>query len=207
LGEIASRRSLELLASFATTGIQTYIANDPRKEELFIEQLQAAVMETHATILSEAQRAGSKMKTTITMIMTRWPVGYVVQVGDSRCYLLREGKLMQVTRDQTLAQYVIDAGVENADTIKAAWGNVLSSSVGGKYITPAITKIDVHWDDRFLLCTDGLTAHLTDEKIRDLLAASGSAREACEALVDEALEAGGTDNVTVVIGSPRRPTP
>lgn len=204
-GEVASRRSLEILASYASSCIQTYIANDLRRESEFVDQLRTAVMEAHANIVSEASRAAKRMMTTITMLMTRWPTGYVVQVGDSRCYVLRNGELYQVSKDQTLAQDLVDAGAGNVEQLNKTWGHVLSSSMGGKVISPVITKVDVKWNDLYLLCSDGLTGHVSDDQIREILLASSSAQQACEELVQAALVGGGSDNITVVIGSPRRP--
>jgi protein phosphatase len=76
---------------------------------------------------------------------------------------------------------------------------VLASAVGSD-LAPVTTAFDLEWGDRLLLCTDGLTDHLTDDEIRDVLAGASSARAACKTLVDRALERGGSDNVTVVVG-------
>jgi len=202
-GGEASRKTLEGLVYYALTGLKTYLAHDPRSEEAFLGELRAAVLKCHDQIVAESEGLRRGMKTTLTMAMTRWPVGYVVQVGDSRCYGLREGELTQLTRDQTLAEELVDAGVGRPSDLRGKWGDVLSSSIGGSSVDIVITKVQMKWDDVYLLCSDGLTKHVSDERIREILMVNDSARKAAEALINAALEGGGSDNVTVFVGAIR----
>ena len=78
--------------------------------------------------------------------------------------------------------------------------NVLASAIGGPQAAPTVTRLDQHWGDIGLLCSDGLTKHVPDERIRERLVAMTSARQVCEALLADALDAGGTDNVTILVG-------
>jgi protein phosphatase len=204
-GGVASRRTLEGLVYYALTGLKTYLAGDPRSEEAFLEELRASVLRCHEKILAESAGLKRGMKTTLTMAMTRWPIGYVVQVGDSRCYGLRDGVLQQLTRDQTLAQELVDAGVGRPTEIRDRWGDVLSSSIGGSSVDIVISRVEMQWNDVYLLCSDGLTKHVSDERIREILMVNDSAKAAAEALVNAALEEGGTDNVTVFVGAIRKP--
>jgi len=202
-GGVASRRTLEELVYYALTGLETCLSAEHGSEQEFLEKLRAAVLRCHEELLAESEGLHRGMKTTLTMAIARWPMGYVVQVGDSRCYLLRDGEIAQLTRDQTLAQDLVDAGVGRASQIQLAWGDVLSSSIGGSSVDIVITKTEMQWGDVYLLCSDGLTKHVSDEQIRDILVDNDTAEAAAEALVEAALAGGGTDNVTVFIGAVR----
>jgi protein phosphatase len=124
---------------------------------------------------------------------------YILQVGDSRCYRLREGQLQQLTRDQTVAQDLVDQGLlPPANAIRSPFAHVLSSSIGGN-TQPAVSGFALTTGDVHLLCTDGLTKHVSDQRIRERLLNLTSSEQACRALVQDALDGGGTDNVTVVV--------
>jgi len=141
------------------------------------------------------------MATTLTLWMGVWPWYYLLQVGDSRYYLYREGKLTQITRDQTIAQELLDQGVfTRAVAERSQFKNVLSSAIGGESSMPVITRLRADWGNVHLLCTDGLTKHVNDEQIAQRLASMTSAKQVCEQLLQDALDAGGTDNITVVVG-------
>jgi protein phosphatase len=141
------------------------------------------------------------MATTLTLYLGIWPRSYLLQVGDSRCYLLRDGELIQITRDQTMAQEMVDLGVMSAaDAARTPLANTLSSSIGGHQSDPKVTRFDMAWGHVLLLCSDGLTRHVPDERIRDMLRSMTSAKQVCEDLLQAALDDGGTDNITVVVG-------
>jgi protein phosphatase len=76
---------------------------------------------------------------------------------------------------------------------------VLSSSIGGHATAPVVTRLDQSWDNVGLLCSDGLTKHVPDERIAERLRAMTSSRQACEALLQDALDGGGTDNISIVV--------
>ena len=78
--------------------------------------------------------------------------------------------------------------------------HVLSSSIGGAHTSPVVTRMANKWDNVHLLCTDGLTKHVTDERITERLRTMTSARQVCQDLLQDALDDGGTDNITVVVG-------
>jgi len=141
------------------------------------------------------------MATTLTLYLGVWPRAYLLQVGDSRCYLLRNGELTQITRDQTMAQEMVDLGVMKAEEAAGTrLAHTLTSSIGGHQTDPKITRFDMTWGHVLLLCSDGLTRHVSDERIRDVLRSMTSARQACEDLLRDALEGGGSDNITIVVG-------
>jgi protein phosphatase len=145
------------------------------------------------------------MGTTLTLAYVLWPRAYVIHAGDSRAYLHRDGVLQQLTRDQTVAQRMVDEGLlapEKADSTR--WANVLSSCISAR---PEALQMDVYRvtlqaGDTLVLCTDGLTKPLTDDAIAGHLAAvpRDGAATVVQRLVDAANDAGGPDNITAVAG-------
>jgi protein phosphatase len=130
-----------------------------------------------------------------------WPYAYVLQVGDSRYYIYRDDVLTQVTRDQTYAEDLVDAGAISRDQAKdSPLKNVLSSAIGGKENLPVVTRLTSHWDNIHLMCSDGLTKHVSDDRIKSRLKTMVSARETAELLLQDALDDGGTDNITIIVG-------
>src|SRR5205814_152921 len=114
-----------------------------------------------------ATRADPKpMATTLTLVIGVWPWCYVVQVGDSRCYHFDGQALRQITRDQTIAQELVDVGALPADKLdKSPYKHVLASSIGGEEASPAISRFDLRRSGTVLMCSDGLTRHVTDAEI------------------------------------------
>ena len=140
--------------------------------------------------------------TTVTLVTLVWPRAYVIHVGDSRGYFFRNGRLKQFTRDQTMGNYLVDIGaVTEQHAQKAGLYNVLSSAVGGDFV-PTVGVVDLEVGDVLLLCTDGLTKHVTDDRIAEVLSKEPP-EAAAQWLIDDALAGGGTDNVTVVVATPQ----
>jgi protein phosphatase len=203
-GEEASRFALEEVTQYVTQSLQCYYSADAR-DEAFRGLLQEAALRLHARVLERAESDSELrgMATTLTLVLGVWPWIYLLQVGDSRYYIFREGRLMQVSRDQTMAQALLDQGViTRADLERSPWSHVLSSAIGGKQTEPAVTRLQNDWRNVHLFCSDGLTKHVSDQQIVKRLSAMQSSRQACEALLQDALDGGGTDNVTIVIGRP-----
>jgi protein phosphatase len=99
-----------------------------------------------------------------------------------------------------MAQDLVDQGVLPAEAAEGTrLANVLSSSIGGQQTAPVVTRLDQSWENVGLLCSDGLTKHVTDERIAERLRTMTSSRQACEALLQDALEGGGSDNITIVV--------
>lgn len=201
-GEKASATALEIVTDYVVGSMNCYYSADS-SETSFIDALQAAAMRSHDAVLERAKAEGvtRSMATTLTLWMGVWPWSYLLQVGDSRYYLYRDGQLTQVSRDQTLAQDLVDQGVfTRAVGERSRFAHVLSSAIGGEQTMPVITRVRNDWGAAHLLCSDGLTKHLSDAHIAERLAGMTSARQVCERLVQDALEDGGSDNVTVIVG-------
>ncbi len=207
-GKEASQTAVESVLDYVTHSMQCFYTSDPHHEDDFLKALHEAVMLSHELVRQKAgsDAAEERMATTLTMLMGVWPHAYVVQVGDSRCYQLRDGILKRVTKDQTLVQQLVDDGVVHpSDADQSPWKHILSSAIGGSAAAPVTTKIDFQWGDVLLLCTDGLTQHVSEEEIEDQLNRLESAEQVGRDLVSLALERGGSDNVTVVVGRLRAP--
>ena len=203
-GEEASSLALDTIVSYVTNSMRCFYKLDDRAHQDLLAELATVVQKSNATVREEASRAGghARMATTLTMAHVLWPRAYVVQIGDSRCYHLRAGALRQVTRDQTYAQELFDRGaLSREEAEQSPLSQVLTRAIGGEAadLTPEIGEVDLEPGDALLLCTDGLTKHVSDAGIERLCGAGAGARGVCEALVAAALEGGGSDNVTVVM--------
>jgi serine/threonine protein phosphatase PrpC len=200
-GGEASRIALEAVSQYVSQSMRCYYASSADDRE-FSKALQDAARECHAELLrrGEEDHEYRGMATTLTLFLGVWPRAYLLQVGDSRCYELRQGDLAQITRDQTMAQELVDLGIlTRAAAALTRFAHTLSSSIGGRKTAPVVTRLDVTWGDVFLLCSDGLTKHVSDERIRDRLRSMTSAKQVCDDLLQEALEGGGTDNITLIV--------
>jgi serine/threonine protein phosphatase PrpC len=201
-GEVASRTALEGVTQYVSRSMRCYYAASSGDDKELFEALQEGALQSHEELMRQGQENPEYrgMATTLTLYLGVWPRAYLLQVGDSRCYLLREGELTQVTRDQTMAQELIDLGVlTRASAAGTRYERTLSSSIGGSQTAPAVSKFDLAWDTVVLLCSDGLTKHVPDQRIRERLRAMTSAKQVCEDLLLDALNDGGTDNITLIV--------
>jgi protein phosphatase len=150
------------------------------------------------------------MGTTMTLAGNVGEDLVIAHVGDSRAYLFREGELRRLTRDQTMAQMLADAGeIRPEEVATHRLRHVLTGAITTeKGDVPAEFHLMRLLDgDQLLLSTDGLTEMATEQKISETLARAAPAQETCRALVDLALQGGGKDNVTVVLARYRIPRP
>ena len=181
------------------------LTTDPEREEEIVNRIRIAFGEAHETLLELEERGvkGSAV-TTLTMLIAIWPRAFIVHAGDSRAYRLRDGELTQLTTDQTMAQALIDSGAMSRDVAEASpLKHVLVSALGSSQLDPQVRVLSLERQDVLFLCSDGLTKHVSDEEIREHLIRPTAAEPICQSLVDLALERGGEDNVTVVVGKAR----
>lgn len=150
----------------------------------------------------EEDRSLQGMGTTLTVALTLGAEVIIGHIGDSRAYLFRGGKLHQLTKDHTLAQALIEAGIAGEDdTSTRAMRNVLTAALGsiGERTDPQVQRFHLADGDQILLCTDGLSGMVSDDVIAAELTAATSSDAACQALISQALAGGGKDNITVVL--------
>ena len=193
-GDVASATALQPLVELEEAGPPS----DPERA------LAEAVNDAHARVRAEAAADPSRtgMGTTLTVAAVIDGHLHLVHVGDSRCYLLRNGELEQRTVDHTPVQLAVDAGrLDPAQARHHPERHVLAQAVGldGGIQVDARGGLQLAVDDRVLLCSDGLTEMVPDERIAALLGADLPARTLAERLCAEAVEAGGVDNVTTVV--------
>jgi len=208
-GEEASRSALLAVAQYVARSTHAFYVSEDAEPEEFARILSDAAMQCHAELLERGQQGAGRgrMATTLTLWLGLWPQAYLLQVGDSRCYLFRDDELSQISRDQTMAQDLVDQGVlSRTKAHNTKWAHVLSSAIGGQDAAPVVNRIVRDWGTVVLLCSDGLTKHVPDERIAERLRALTSSQQACEALLQDALDDGGTDNITMIIGRTIRPS-
>jgi len=139
------------------------------------------------------------MGTTATVVVVSQDTAYWSHVGDSRLYHFHTGSLTQVTTDHTFVQdLVADGTLSQKEADRHPLRNVLDQCVGCGSLKAESGRFKVMAGDRLLLCSDGLIKHVSDDSIKAVLA-KGNARQSVQELIDQALHAGGKDNITVVI--------
>jgi protein phosphatase len=147
--------------------------------------------------------------TTLTTAFSAGNELFIAHVGDSRAYLWRNGKLHRLTHDQTYAQLLADAGQISQDEVDTHHlRHVLTEALGvseGK-INVQVKRMQLEDADCLLLCTNGLTSMVTEDQIATILTSAANPQETCAQLVNAALEHGGTDNVTALLGKYSIPT-
>jgi hypothetical protein len=140
------------------------------------------------------------MGATLVALFIRGDEAYIAEVGDSRGYLLRKGRLRQITRDQSLVQLLVDQGVMTPDEARASPSkNVILQAMGlAKDVRVAIARLRLRAGDRFVLCSDGITNPVSDPELQKILTDS-EPRAACETMIALANDRGGDDNQTAIV--------
>lgn len=191
-GEVASALVLSSLAQA--------LASPPEPTTSHV-QLTSAVKDAHRYVWAEACARGIDMGATLTAVFVRGRAAYVAEVGDSRAYLLRNGRITQLTRDQSYVQMLLDRGAVGAQKAQdLPFRNVILQAMGyQEHLKVALGRLDLRQRDCLLLCSDGLTNEVPDRTIRDVILGSPDLVHAADRLVDLANEHGGRDNETVVL--------
>jgi PPM family protein phosphatase len=203
-GEFASRTALtKLIELIIETPDWIMGLEETPKVEAVLDRMTERFFQVDRTLKKQvgSDPSLSGMGTTLTAAAILKNDIIVGHIGDSRAYLFRSGMLKQLTRDHTVAQELIDAGVGVADAVTRSMRHVLTAALGslGTRITPEVQRLQLRPYDEILLCTDGLTKMVDDQTIASTLRTAESAAQACEDLTSLALAAGGSDNVTVIV--------
>ncbi|WP_165367358.1 PP2C family protein-serine/threonine phosphatase [Phytoactinopolyspora endophytica] len=193
-GEVASASVSHVIAAFA------FQAERHRNPVTLLEDaIGFAFTHLRQGVTLDPGRSG--MATTLTAVLAHRDGFALAHLGDSRGYLLRGTMLQQITRDDTFVQELVDAGkISRDDAASHPYRSVVVKSVTADD-RPVTSVMPLHLvvGDRLLLCSDGLTDLVPDETVATILS-EGSPTDAARRLVDAALEAGGKDNVTCVVG-------
>jgi PPM family protein phosphatase len=207
-GEHASRRAIGALVEIATQIPDWTLKLDDADADELMQRAEAYFGRVDAILEAEAAAdpALAGMGTTMTMVYLVDRDLLLAHVGDSRAYRFRAGGLTRLTQDQTMAQALADAGVIAAEEVKShRQRHILTGALGAKSGAPRVElgRHDLRDHDRVLVASDGLTEMVPDERIAAILAGESDPAAACAALVAAALDAGGTDNVTVLVADCR----
>ncbi|MCA9191773.1 MAG: serine/threonine-protein phosphatase [Planctomycetales bacterium] len=206
-GHRASMLAIDLLITQLLNSVHWFFQVEkgvPEQDESFIEDLKSMLRNAHLAIENEAMRnsATKGMGTTLTMAYVIWPWMYVVHAGDSRCYLLRDEKLQQLTRDHTISNQLFESGGLTRDEANASpWSNVLYNALGAgaSGVEPEVQKIRLEIGDQIMLCSDGLYRYIGDSEIAELMLTEIDPHECCRLLVEMANLRGGADNITAIV--------
>lgn len=202
-GDHASRLAIQTMVHLAGDATSWVMKLNDLDAQQIHPRVDAYVKRIHATLQETAAQSDE-----LAGMGTTWTSAHIfgnrcitVQIGDSRAYLFRHGQLKQITHDQTVAQALIDCGVEPERV--SMFQHVLTNCLGGdlRRVTAAVQPVELEAGDWLLLCTDGLTGMVSDEEITEELLCHQSPEVACRALIERALAAGGKDNVTVVVAA------
>jgi protein phosphatase len=192
-GEIASQIAVDVTA-------ETLFAAE-NLHRLPARQLCAAVQAAHQAICQRNGGGRGGMSSTLTALHAGRDIITIAQVGDSRAYLFSRGKLLQLTEDQTVVRMMLKKGLlTEEEARKHPDRNVILQALGqGQDIEPEMRGVRFQDGDCVLLCTDGLSSFVPQQRIEAILQAEKHENVRCQRLIEEALAAGGPDNVTVLL--------
>jgi PPM family protein phosphatase len=196
-GEVASQLAVDIIYEKLSQG------DPPANHDELARRLVNAVEEAGGRIFGEARadRTRRGMGTTATIAALLDTRLFVAQVGDSRAYMLRGDKFVQVSRDQSLVNQLIEAGQlteEEAETFEH--NNIILQALGtAETVQVDLTFVDLRKGDTLLVCSDGLSGMVRADEMREVLLNYREPFDACKELVDRANRAGGHDNITVIV--------
>jgi protein phosphatase len=210
-GALASRTTLLTAMRFILQSRKWALSfDDPstRKHEIDLLAIRArgylAAAQAEIRRQVEQNPGCAGMGSTFTGVYVVGYDAFVLHIGDSKAFVLRDGALEKITRDHTMAQQIADMGViRQEDVAKHELQHVLTRAVGAYDAQADFQPFELRDGDRLLLCSDGLTDMVDDFTIASLISTASGTQEACAALVRAALEAGGRDNVTAIVAALR----
>ena len=199
-GEVASQMAVDVIHQHVVGGLplERALTRDDIARRLVrsVEEAGFRIFEA-----ARADRSRRGMGTTVTAAALGDETLFLAQVGDSRAYVLRDERLTQVTRDQSLVNQLIEAGQlteEEAETFEH--NNIILQALGtSDHVQVDLTYAELRAGDRVMLCSDGLSGMIRNEEIRKILVAAATPAEASRVLIERANAAGGHDNITVVV--------
>lgn len=197
-GELASRMAVGYIAQYVALHPLSSIKEKPMLRAYFKKCFQGA----NELIYNKAKQDGENegMATTAVLCYLRDDVAYVVNVGDSRAYLIRDDSILQITEDHTCVQSMLKSGIISEDqALSHPDRNMITRAIGGEpAVVPDFFMFDVCVGDTLLLCTDGLYGEISAERILEIAQESSTMHRLANYLVDEANQQGGSDNISVI---------
>lgn len=204
-GEVASAVTIDAMAHYAFEAMPWVLRRSDCSTGELATGLRDALQQAQQRIRRVAKRKGlsPNLGTTFTLAYVTWPDCYLVHVGDSRAYLLREGTLHRLTRDHTLAQQLVEGQAMSEEEARTSYlSHVLVNAVGGRSddLDVELHHLSLRSDDQLLLCSDGLYDMVSDHDISAYLERiDRPVQTVVDELIDAANAAGGRDNITVVL--------
>ncbi len=204
-GEVASRLAVSVLVDLVLQTPDWILRLDEQSLQEVRKRMERRFQQVQEALRGQAKEDPSLagMGTTMTLACTLGADLLLMHAGDSRGYLLRQDRLHRLTCDHTVAQSLADAGVISPqDVATHPLRHVLTNVLGGRAgrVRVDCRELRLMNGDQVLLCTDGLTDMVSEGTIIKVLKDADTAADACRILVDQALDAGGKDNITVVLG-------
>ena len=203
-GEIASSLSVQSIETFLLNTLKRFSNLQAGEEQGVLRDLQNALFQADARIFEEATShpEWKGMGTTLTLAFAvNWRL-FAAHAGDSRCYLYSNNKLQKLTQDHTFTAEMVRRGIiKPQDQAHHPWRHVVTNILGGKErgVRAELHSLDLHAGDVLLLCSDGLTEMVSEDRIHAILGAEKVPQRACESLVAEANRRGGKDNITAIV--------
>ncbi len=198
-GEVASDLAVRTFHAECLSRLLTQTTTSP------LSILEAAVIRTNAIVFNTAAEEGLRgMGTTLTAALVIGNNLYVAHIGDSRCYIINAQETIQVTKDHSVVQQLVDAGIITAEeAMHHPNRNEITRALGYfRETTPDLYHLKLYAGDHILLCSDGLCGVLPQEKIAQTVLGTPGASQACLDLTAQANLAGGPDNISVIIVKP-----
>jgi protein phosphatase len=171
------------------------------REDLPADILSEAVRQANETLVNHGQKKSSDLGSTVTSALVIGDMATIANVGDSRTYLLRDGRLEQVTQDHSLVARLVDAGIITPEQVRShPQRNQIYRCLGHQAAVEVDTfAVRLRAEDRLILCSDGLWEMVPDTEIQRIIEGARSPQKACDALIEAANQAGGEDNIAVIV--------
>jgi PPM family protein phosphatase len=164
--------------------------------------LRVSTEEANQQVFETAQATGrAGMGATLTAVLFHGVYAHIAEIGDSRAYLLRARRMVQLTHDQSYVQQLVDAGILTREQSEGSeHKNIILQAMGiSANIVVALKRVSVRRHDRFLVCSDGLCGKLKDQEMLNVLLGSETLESACAKLIETAIEHGSEDDITVIL--------
>jgi PPM family protein phosphatase len=192
-GDVASALALESL--------REHLDDSCRASDIMQSVKCAVEAANRDVVLAAREPSHVGMGATLVAVVVHRALAHIASVGDSRVYLIRDGVIRQLTKDQSYVEVLIEAGVITREkALTSPYRNVILQAMGQRdNVMVALIRLILRLGDVLLLCSDGLSNKVTDDEILQVVSDSASHEQTCVRLVDLANARGGEDNITVVI--------
>lgn len=198
-GEVASRTVVQGIAEYVREVPLDECETDEEICSYFIDCL--AKVNEEVVTLGQNHREHRGMATTVVTAYIRDGKAYIMHVGDSRAYLFRDGELTQLTEDHTYVNELLKSGaITTREAENHSQKHYITRAIGADiFVKSDFNRVPVSEGDILMLCSDGLYGEVEEQELIEILGREANMPDLCNQLVDAAIEAGGRDNITVVL--------